>query len=186
MKSYLLLSICLVGLFMQAQTRHVEDLSSGIQTGLLGLWVYAEKGISRQEVLRGEVGFANATSGDPFFRNSSLLLAPVFTAEPRWYFNLDKRFETSRTTKNNSGNFLSLKTSYYPYWYVISSENRIRVASVLSLMPTWGFRRHLTKHLAFETGIGLGDRYFFLENSNSVENRASIAFHFQLRLGYTF
>ncbi len=44
-------------------------------------------------------------------------MTPVITAEPRWYYNLNKRVSKSKNIEGNSGNFISLKTSYHPDWF---------------------------------------------------------------------
>ena len=54
----------------------------------------------------------------------------------------------------NQGNFLSIKTSYHPDWFVISNYDNINIISDISIIPTWGIRRNIGKHFNSETGIG--------------------------------
>jgi hypothetical protein len=70
-------------------------------------------------------------------------MTPVITAEPRWYYNLNKRVNKSKRIDGNNGNFISLKTSYHPDWFVISNYDNINIISDISLVPTWGIRRNI-------------------------------------------
>jgi hypothetical protein len=171
---------------MKAQTLSLDEYTSGIQTGFLDVWFYNEKRLTNEIALRSEVGLEHSVSGDPFFKNSSLFIAPVFTVEPRWYFNLARRANKGKTTIGNSGDFIALKASYYPYWHVVSGQSRIRVASLFSLIPTWGFKRNIGRHFTYEAGIGFGDRYTFFRNLSFSEIDVNLGVNLHLRVGYRF
>jgi hypothetical protein len=51
-------------------------------------------------------------------------MTSVLTADPRWYYNLNKRVSKSKSIDRNSRNFHSLKTSYHPDWFVISNYEK--------------------------------------------------------------
>lgn len=185
-KLIFILTLYLVSFTAKAQDASVEESTGGLQTGFLGVWLHNEKRLSDQFVLRGEIGFDSSISGGTFYRKTLFLLVPVLTAEPRWYYNLKKRLSKSKTIKGNSGNFLSLKTSFHPDWFVIANENNIRVVSDISFIPTWGIKRNIGKHFTYETGIGFGYRYFFAKNSGFAENEGEAALNLHLRVGYRF
>jgi hypothetical protein len=113
-------------------------------------------------------------------------MTPVITLEPRWYYNLNKRISKSRNIRGNSGNFLSVKTSYNPNWFVISNYDNIQIADQISIIPTWGIKRNIGNHFTYETGIGLGYRYIFAKNVGYLENQSETALNLHLRLGYRF
>jgi len=70
--------------------------------------------LSKQILLRSEIGFDTEIWGGSFYDRTGFVLAPVITLEPRWYYNLNKRVKKDRRIDGNSGNFISLKTSYHP------------------------------------------------------------------------
>jgi len=172
--------------FTYSQNASVESSTYGIQSGILGLWLHNESAISEEFALRSEVGFDTGLWAGSYYDKVGFLLAPVLSLEPRWYYNLDKRQRKSRRTDGNSGNFLSLKTSYHPDWFVISNYENVRVISDISIVPTWGIRRHLGKHFTYETGIGLGYKYTFAKQAGYLENESDVAINLHLRIGYRF
>jgi hypothetical protein len=182
----LILSFFIFSLNVNSQTTSVEQSTYGIQSGILGLWLHNETALSNQIALRSELGFDTGLFAGSYYDKVGFLLAPVITLEPRWYYNLNKRQRKSRRTDGNSGNFLSLKTSYHPDWFVISNYENIRVISDISIIPTWGIRRHLGDHFTYETGIGLGYKYTFAKEAGYLENEGDAAINLHLRLGYRF
>ena len=136
-----------------SQNAIVEKSIFNIQTGFLGVWINNESRLNDNFTLRSEIGLDFGFRVYNFTNNDSnefdFALMPVLSLEPRWYYNLDERKKKSKNTSNNSGNFLSLKTSYQPDWFIISDIENARVASNISAIPTWGIRRILGKHFNF-------------------------------------
>lgn len=182
----LLVLIALLGLNITAksQTTTVEKSTFGIQTGLLGLWIHNEARLSSQIALRSELGFDSGIWGGDFYEKTGYVFAPVLTAEPRWYYNLKKRAGKSRRIDGNSGNFLALKTSYHPDWFVISNYDNVSVVSDISIVPTWGIKRNIGTKFNYEAGIGAGYVYFFGKHAGYVENKSDVALNLHLRIGY--
>ena len=114
MKNYILINLLLISFFTNAQGVSVDNSTYGIQTGLLGVWAHNESKLSNSIALRSELGFDAGFWLNDLYNVNGFIMAPVITAEPRWYYNLNKRKNKSRRTDGNSGNFLSLKTSYHP------------------------------------------------------------------------
>ncbi len=164
----------------------VDKSVSGLQAGFLGIWLHNETRLSDAIALRAEIGFDTGIWGGDFYDDTIFLLAPVLTAEPRWYYNLKRRVKKSKRIDNNSGNFISLKTSYHPDWFVISSQTNVSLISDISVIPTWGIRRHIGAHLTYELGAGIGYRYIFAERAGFGQNDSEVAGNLHLRLGYTF
>ncbi len=175
-----------LALLLKSQTVSVEESVYGIQTGFLGIWGYNEAKLTNQIVLRSEIGFDSGIWSGPFDDKTGFLMSPVITAEPRWYYNLNKRESKDRRIDGNSGNFIALKASYHPDWFVISNYENVSIISQVSVIPTWGIRRNIGKHFNFETGIGLGYRYIFAKRAGYSENDSDAALNLHLRLGYRF
>lgn len=187
MKRILLTSVlCGLSFMAISQNSNVEESTFGIQTGFLGVWMHNESKISNQIALRGEVGLDAGIWGGDFYSGTGFILAPIITLEPRWYYNLNKRVKKSRRTNGNSGNFISLKTSYHPDWFVISNYDNISIVSDISIVPTWGIRRNLGSHFTYETGIGIGYVYYFAKNAGYLKNKGEAALNLHLRFGYRF
>ena len=180
------LSICLFTIFTKAQDASVEKSTYGIQAGILGIWAHREVKLTNEIALRAEIGMDAGFFGGSFYPKNGYLMTPVMTLEPRWYYNLDKRVSKSKNISGNSGNFLTLQTSYHPNWFVISNYDNIEIANQISIIPTWGLKRNIGKHFTYETGIGIGYRYIFAKSVGYLENQSETALNLHLRLGYRF
>lgn len=179
---FLLISIVSSNLFSQeSNSASVEKSIFGIQTGFLGIWIHNESRLSNKFALRSEIG---VDAG--FIANSSesnFFLVPSLRLEPRWYYNLEKRLAKGKNIKNNSGNFLSLTTSYNPDWFVIPDKTNLNFIGSLAVIPKWAIKRTYGNHFTFETGAGIG-YVFFTEDYGDKNGDLAVDLH--LRLGYTF
>lgn len=169
-----------------AQEVSVEKSVFGIQTGLLGVWINNEARISNQFSLRSEIGLDSGIFAGQAYNKTGFIMVPVLTAEPRWYYNLEKRNSKSKNVKNNSGNFLTLRTSYSPDWFAISNYDVETYRNQVSIIPKWGIRRNYGKHLNFETGIGIGEVFYFGKNKEYFDKNSETLLDLHLRIGYTF
>jgi len=177
--------VCLTST-VKSQDISVEKSIFGIQTGFLGVWMHNESKLSNQIALRSELGFDSGIWGGDFYDKTGFVLTPVITIEPRWYYNLNKRENKTKRIDKNSGNFISLKTSFHPDWFAISNYKNIKIISDVSIIPTWGIRRNIGKNFNYEAGIGLGYRYIFAKQAGYAENKSEAALNLHLRIGYTF
>ncbi|WP_192347692.1 DUF3575 domain-containing protein [Algoriphagus sp. Y33] len=164
-----------------AQDAPVTTNRVEIHTGLLGVWLNKEYRLSDQLAIRTEVGLDAGLWWNTY--DSGYIFTPVFTAEPRWYYNLEKRAKKGRTTKGNFGNFFSLKTSFHPDLFIISNYYDKRVPD-LSIIPTWGIRRAVSRQFIFETGIGLGYIHYFQKSYGYTSNEGELAANLHIRFGY--
>ncbi len=185
-KTLLTLTFCGLTLIAKAQNISVEKSTFGIQTGFLGIWAHNESKLSNQIALRTELGLDTGIFGSDANNIDGLILVPTITLEPRWYYNLNKREKKSRRIDGNSGNFISLKTTYHPDWFIISNENNINFISDISIVPTWGIRRNVGAHFTYETGIGIGYVHYFKEDNVILFNESHVAVNLHLRIGYRF
>ncbi len=184
-KKIILLSVvfcCMLS--AKAQEASVETSTFGIQTGFMGVWAHAENKLSASIALRTELGFDSVLGAGSFNNKIDFLIIPSISLEPRWYYNLKKRAASSKKIEGNSGNFLSLKSSYHPERFVISNHDNFEITQQFSLIPTWGIRRNVGRHLQYEAGMGIGYRYFFGDQAGIISNGGEVALNLHLRLGY--
>jgi len=187
-KTILTLLFCGITIIANSQNQNasVEKSVYGIQIGVLGIWVHNEIKLSDKIALRGELGLDSGIFGGSFYPKTGYILTPVITLEPKWYYNLDKRVSKSKNITGNSGNFISLKTSYNPDWFVISNYDNLRVINQISIIPTWGIRRNIGNHFNYETGIGLGFRHYFAKSAGYLKDKSETTLNLHLRIGYRF
>ncbi|PST82033.1 hypothetical protein C7T94_14550 [Pedobacter yulinensis] len=183
-----LLAIALLGMAFTAKSQHtsVEKSVFGIQTGFLGVWAHHEAKLSGQIALRSELGFDSDLWGGSFYEKTGFAMTPVLAAEPRWYYNLDRRARKAKLTDGNTGNYLSLKTRFNPDWLVISNYDDVIVISAIAVIPSWGIRRSIGKHFNYETGFGVGYAYSFSKQAGFEKNESLVEVDLQLRIGYRF
>jgi hypothetical protein len=187
-KLFYLLIACITIQSIQAQDASVEKSIFGVQTGFLGIWVHNEAKLSNAFALRTEVGLDGGIFLNYDNDINGLALIPVLTLEPRWYFNLNRRQEKSKRIDGNSGTFVSLKTSYHPDWFVISSKSRntFNFISDISIIPTIGIRRNLGNNFNYEVGGGIGYVRYLDEDYTQFFNADDVAVNLHLRIGYRF
>ena len=187
MKKYLFtIAFCSLYFIAKAQTASVEKSTYGIQTGFLGIWAHNESKLTNSIALRTEIGLDGGIWGGDFYNTTEFSLIPVITLEPRLYYNLNKRIKKSRRIEGNSGNFVALKLSYHPDWFVISNADNRSIISDLSIIPTWGIRRTIGNHFTYETGVGVGYKYYFAKQAGFRENESEASLNLRLRIGYQF
>lgn len=188
MKKILLIVIfCALTFIVKSQNTSVEKSTSGIQTGVVGIWVHNEVRLSNQIAMRSELGFNGGVFGGSFYGGGVvILMMPVITLEPRWYYNLDKRVLKSRNISGNSGNFISLKASYHPDWFVITNRKGWNAVNRVSIIPTWGIRRNIGNHFSYESAIGIGYGFLFNRSTGNLNIEGETAVNVHLRIGYRF
>lgn len=179
-----------------AQNASVEKTLFAVQTGFVGLWLNNETKLSNTIAIRSEIGIENDFAVGDHYSNTGFILQPVLNIEPRYYYNLESRNLNGKKTAKNSGNYLSIKTSYHPDWFVINLDENVTKIADLSIIPTWGIKRQIGNNFNYETGIGLGYRIVYLKSnyrSGNVQNVDGAAInrnqytpYFHLRLGYVF
>lgn len=186
-KSYsLLLLTVLLSSTVFSQSASVEKSTYGIQTGLLGLWGHREVKLSNQIALRAEIGLDAGILGGRFYPKTGYLMTPVFTIEPRWYYNLNKRVSKSKSISGNSASFLTIQTSFHPNWFTISNYDNAEIVNQVSITPTWGIKRNLGNHFTYETGFGIGYVHYFAKSEGYLKDEGETVANLHLRIGYRF
>lgn len=187
-RTLLILTLCGLTLFAKSQSTTVEKSLFGVQTGVLGLWAYNEARLSNNIALRTEIGFDFGIWETTYYDDyeSPFIQTPVIVLEPRFYYNLKKRSENSKSTDGNAGNFIAIKAGYHTDEFVLFNTDDAPVVSDFSIIPTWGIRRNLGEHFNYETGIGVGFSHTFAERAGYAEDKSELELNMHLRIGYKF
>lgn len=179
-KIIFIITILLLSFSSKSQNTGVEKSIYTIQTGILGAWVNNEYRLSNEISLKSEIGLIAGLRGCSSC-TTEYILAPEFTLEPRWYYNIEKRSTKGKIIKNNSSNFAGLAVRYYPDWFVISNATNASVTNQITIIPKWGIKRTIANsNFNYELGIGIGKIYYF--DSNQWDSTADLL----IRIGYTF
>jgi hypothetical protein len=197
MKRVIAILILAFNLNINAQEVGVEKSIFGIQTGFgvqTGIWFNNESKLSNSIVLRSEIGLEKDFTVGDHYDGAGFILQPVLTVEPRYYYNLEKRNSKGKKTANNSGNYISIKTSYHPDWFVINLADNVTKTADLAIVPTWGLKRQIGNHFTYETAVGFGYRVVYLkensvngnvQNVDGAYNRNQYIPYLHIGIGYT-
>lgn len=148
--------ICLLsfGITQAQEAPQVED-RYGVSAGIIGVWGFYEKAITKDFSLHSQVGYHGG-----FMMGTDAKLDYVFTTsirvEPRYYYNLSKRDAKGKSTSNNAGNYIALEGSYVPDLLSSSNRENVEVSKSLYLIPKYGLRRNISSVLSFEFAFGIG------------------------------
>jgi hypothetical protein len=197
MKRVIAVLILAFNLNVNAQEVGVEKSIFGIQTGFgahTGIWFNNESKLSNSIALRSEIGLEKDFTVGDHYDGAGFILQPVLTVEPRYYYNLEKRNSKGKKTANNSGNYISIKTSYHPDWFVINLADNVTKTADLAIVPTWGLKRQIGNHFTYETAVGFGYRVVYLkensvngnvQNVDGAYNRNQYIPYLHIGIGYT-
>ncbi|MFH6990136.1 hypothetical protein ACHRVW_20550 [Flavobacterium collinsii] len=156
----------------------LEKSIFGIETGFLGFWINHETRLSPNLSLKSEFGLDGGIFGGDASHQVGTVWVPVITLEPRYYYNIQKRFDNTKIISNNNGNFIALNLKYQSDLFTISNSD-ISAISTLYIIPKWSIRRSLGSHFHYETGFGIGYSHSF---ENYKKGEAAVDLH--LRIGY--
>lgn len=173
----------------------VEKNMFAVNVGIVSVGFQYEGRLARKWALHAETGISlNPYTVEYFSSDSSIkketeyLSVPYFSIEPRYYYGLDRRQRHGRNTKNNSSNYISLKSMYMATEAALTNSNeRFEPASALLITPSYGIRRSFAKTFFYEFCFGVGLQHNFQKNTRSYssgENEAGI--DIQAKIGYTF
>lgn len=192
MKRILILGFVMCGMIAKSQETSVEKNIYGVQLGLFDLSFQNETKLHRTIALRTEIGlnllFATTESIDPAVKDkTSTLTVPYLSLEPKWYFGLDRRARLGRNIKNNSSNYLSLKTSFISTDTPLTNPDNKKIVPAILAIPEFGIRRNFSKHFNYEFSGGVGYQYnIFSKNRGCNCDHNYIYYDIRARIGYDF
>lgn len=154
-----------------------EDIFS-LKAGLIGGWVSYEKALNNNFTLNSEIGYEGG-----FLKGTNdkvdYVFTTIFSVEPRFYYNFNKRIEKGKNTNNNSANYLSSEIFYVPNLLSSSNRENLDVNKSFGIIPKYGLRRSISKNLIFEFAIGIG--YAWGENNiNGVTSTLDLRLNLKL------
>jgi len=178
--------LTLLPFLLQAQqtpeVASVEKSIFGVQFSSVGFWANNETKLSNTIALRSEIGFriTNIRLGNPIYRIGNEPFIPlVLILEPRYYYQIKKRYSQGLRIDNNTGYYLSLKIRHHAGWFMLSGSQ----PSNIEIIPCIAFRENIGKHFNYEIGGGMGYQHTF---TSIREEKEYWAFNIVLRIGYTF
>ncbi|PJJ10437.1 uncharacterized protein DUF3575 [Flavobacterium sp. 1] len=195
MKKIIVLGFVLISFIAKGQESEkvsVEKNLYGAQLGLLSTSFYYETQLQRKITLRTEIGLVLAFSthdyADPAIKDeTTTLIVPYLTLEPRWYYGLDRRKRLGKKTYNNSSNYVSLANSYMSYKTPITNNGDFDVVSAITIIPKYGIRRAFAKHFNYEFSAGVGYQYNVFSKTEGCDcDHNNTAIDAQIRIGYDF
>ncbi|KGO89581.1 hypothetical protein [Flavobacterium suncheonense] len=171
----------------EKSTAGVSNSIFGVQAGFLGAWAYNELKLTDKIVLKSELGLQTYTLKTKNPDKTFTFLTPEIVLEPRFYYNIQKRADKGKDVSHNSGNFISLRSSYFPDSFTVGEKIADNAfIPELHIVPTWGMKRNLSDHFNYELGAGLGYRKVFETNLKQNNNNDDVAFYLHARIGYKF
>ena len=181
-----LFSIILIGNSYSQDQAKVEKSITSMQIGVLSVWLNNEYGLTDKIALSSEIGLNSSLFGGFSYDKSGIVLAPTIMVEPKYYYNLQKRKDNGKNSSNNNGNYFSLKMSYSPDWFVISNYENINIVPQVIVIPSWGFKRNISKKFMYEIGTGFGYRHIFYKKIGYTKDKDETFINLHLRIGYNF
>lgn len=181
-KRILLSAFSLIAFLGKAQNTNVEKNISGAQIGLFGLDLYNETRIVNKTTLRAEASLFPAIWGGDMYGKTGFAFYPSLTLQPKYYYNIGKRAEKGKNTKNNSANYFGLQVRYIPDWFVISNTKNVSLSNQINLIPTYGFRRNFAENFNYEFKAGLG----YGTTLGNDYNTSGAVLDLSIKIGYDF
>ena len=156
MKKIIVLTFLGITLFSNAQEKQkLKDLFNA-EAGLIGVWINYEKTLNDKFTLNTELGYAGGVLKGTDNRSIDYIFTTIFSLEPRYYYNFNKRLEKSKNVTNNAANYFTTEFYYVPNWLTKSNRLDASVEPNFGIIPKWGVRRNLVQNLNFDFAIGIG------------------------------
>ncbi|MDF9797722.1 hypothetical protein OKW21_002985 [Catalinimonas alkaloidigena] len=163
----------------QSGSESLERHLTSVDIGFLGAWINHERQLGEQLIINANLGFEGVLYGGGGEFN--YLFVPAISVEPRFYYNFNRRVSKGKRTINNSAEYLTISTTFYPDLFDISNENEPRSVSLnegVSFIPKWGTRRALGEHFKFDFSVGYGISVY----EGDIDGRLGL----DLSVGYIF
>ncbi|MGA9638520.1 hypothetical protein [Flavobacterium sp.] len=192
MRRCLFLGFVSLSFLATAQEVSVEKELFGVQLGWINTSFQYEAKLDRKITLLSEIGFLLGTSTKEFNDSSikdqtTTVVAPYITLEPRWYYSLDRRSKLNKKTYNNSSNYLGLTTSYVSTKTPIIKNGNFDIVSAVYIIPRYGIRRAFAKHFNYEFSGGVGYQYNIFSKAEGCScDHNNTTIDIQARIGYNF
>ena len=166
----------------EAQNRTVEKSIFGVQIGFFGLDFYNEARLTDKLALRSEISLYSEVWGGDMYSETGFMIFPILSIQPKFYYNIERRAEKGRNTKNNSANYFGLKIKFAPDLFVISNNDNMFIYNQIHFVPNFGIRRNFGEKFNYEFNIGLG----YGTTIGYTYNARGLVFDLGFKIGYDF
>ncbi|MFS4457469.1 DUF3575 domain-containing protein [Maribacter sp. 2304DJ31-5] len=112
-----------------------------------------EMGVGENSTLNFKAGLQyglDPNALDPF---SQIDLFSAFTAQYRYYHNLERRFRKNKMAYGNSGNYIALATTLFTQSPI---KNTVETSPFGAIGPVYGWQRSISAGLSINTELGAG------------------------------
>lgn len=154
----LILSLLFSGMLLAQSTQ-----KNILKVNIINPGITYETAISKYSTLNLDAnvsfGYNYSNQDGSFFKGF-----PFWRLQYRNYYNLDKRTTSHKNTIGNSGNYVSIHSSYY--YGLNSDRNYFNFLDGLTLGGTWGIQRTYKSGLNINLNTGLG--YNFSPNKTKT------------------
>ena len=158
------------------ETSLKKDIISA-DIGLFTVWINYERHLGGLFTLKSQLGLGFGWGQDFFSNGSYYTFIPIAIAEPRYYYNFNRRVEKGKKTSYNASNYFALAPMYFFKPFIISNNPyEEEYQSTAALIPKWGMKRTIGRRWNFEFGLGPGVSF-----SNAETNAT---YWIDLRFGY--
>lgn len=183
MKKRIGLVMLLFTLGVSAQVDKVSVVKNlyNVQAGF-GLWVNNETKLNSEITLRSEIGLNGGYQKEG--NTSTLAFIPGVSVEPRWYFNLKKRYTKGKDVAFNSANYWSVKAFYVSNAFILATNNAELENNQLNITVNWGLKRNINAHWHYELGVGLGANALYKDEDSLFTNNSPLVGNLTVRIGY--
>jgi hypothetical protein len=195
MKKIIVLGFVIISFIAKAQEAEkvsVEKNLLGVQLGLLNTSFQYETQLDRKTTLLTEIGlmlgYSTREFNDPAIKDqTTTVVAPYLTLEPRWYYGLDRRAKFGRNIKHNSSNYVGLTTSYISSKTPLVKNGNFDIVSSVYIIPRYGIKRAFAKNFNYEFSGGVGYQYNVFSKTNGCDcEHNNTTIDVQARIGYNF
>jgi len=169
-------------LMFSAKGQSIDKNINGVQIGLFGVNIYNETKLYDNLSLRIDAHLQPKIWNNSLNDTKGFLLYPLLNLEPRFYYNISKRFKKEKDISNNAGNYFSIQFQYIPNWFAISNIDNVNLNKQLNIIPTYGLRRNFTEKFNYELKFGYGYSKLIDKNYNESGSVLDLSF----KVGYIF
>lgn len=161
------------------ETSLKKDIISA-DIGLLNVGINYERYLGGFFTLRSRLGLGFGFDfGQDFINGGTYhdyFFTPFVIAEPRYYYNFNRRVEKGKKTSYNASNYVALTATYFFKPFVISNAPYGEYQDEFSLIPKWGIKRTIGQRFNFEFALGAGLSFSKAETT--------VGYGLDLRFGY--
>lgn len=186
----------LLASFASAQEKATDLFNANIS--FIGIGVQYEKALNGNFTAVGSLDYIGGFSYSEDWSGESdfdYILTTNISLEARYYYNFNRRIGKGKNTKNNSGNYLTLKGNFIPDLLTAKSDDNVTIDPQGSIILNYGLKRSFSQNFFYEFYTGLGIALYqetyaeYLGNNEWNDKKRTdtgVALDLGFRVGYNF